>query len=30
MDNIISVEKTNAKFPQELGKRRLPAGDSAC
>ena len=30
MDNIISVEKTNAKFPEELGKRGLPAGDAAC
>lgn len=30
MHDVVGVEKTNAKFPEELGKRGLPAGDAAC
>ena len=30
MDNIVCVDKPNAKLPEELGKQALPAGDSAC
>jgi len=30
MDNVVCVDKLNAKLPEELGKQALPAGDSAC
>ena len=30
MDDIVGIQKTNAKFPEELGKRAFAAGDSAC
>ena len=30
MDDVVSVKNMNAKFPKELGKQALAAGDAAC
>lgn len=30
VDDVVRVNKPNAKFPKELGKQALAAGDSAC
>ena len=30
VDNVVGVKNMNAKFPEELGKQALAAGDSAC
>ena len=30
VDNVVCVKNMNAKFPKELGKQALAAGDSAC